>query len=205
MMNLKKTVTGSIMLIALAASSVALAGKPVGITKTIMSVDTMHLGKKVTIQRNQDNKATISKFYEKTSRPCPPFCVFPISLDPTVKTIGEVELKSGTIPGAVNVPFKEIGKSADAITMGEHLEYLGGKQKEDDSWDFSGAHQVIFFCNGYWCGQSPANIKSLLAMGFPGEKILWYRGGMQAWSSLGFNTVEGSNTKESYMKHNVKK
>ncbi len=227
MMNLKKTLTGSVMLIALAASSVALAGKPVGITKTIMSVDTMHLGKKVTIQRNQDNKAKISKFYEKTSRPCPPFCVFPISLDPTVKTIGEVELlhhvkmgdallvdsrtpdwingKSGTIPGAVNVPFKEIGKSADAITMGEHLEYLGGKQREDDSWDFSGAHKTIFFCNGYWCGQSPANIKSLLAMGFPGEKILWYRGGMQAWSSLGFNTVEGSNTKESYMKHNVKK
>jgi hypothetical protein len=43
MMNLKKTLTGSVMLIALAASSVALAGKPVGITKTIMSVDTMHL------------------------------------------------------------------------------------------------------------------------------------------------------------------
>ena len=78
------------------------------------------------------------------------------------------------------------------------------KQKEDDSWDFSGAHRVIFFCNGYWCGQSPANIKTLLGMGYPGEKILWYRGGMQAWSSLGFNTVEGGNSKESYMINNMK-
>ncbi|MFW2438307.1 MAG: rhodanese-like domain-containing protein [Arenicellales bacterium] len=229
MINLKMTLTGSVMAVALAVSGVAFAGKPVGITRDIMSVPTNHLGKTVDIKRGQDNAAKISKYYEKTSRPCPPFCVLPISLDPKVKTIGELELlqhvkagdallvdsrtpdwingKSGTIPGAVNIPWKQIniGKGgADDITMGEHLEYLGGKQKEDDSWDFSAAHRVIFFCNGYWCGQSPANIKTLLSLGYPGEKIFWYRGGMQAWSSLGFNTVEGSNTKESYMKNNLK-
>jgi hypothetical protein len=42
-------------------------------------------------------------------------------------------------------------------------------------------------------------------MGYPGSKMMWYRGGMQAWTSLGFNTVEGSNTKESYMQNNMKK
>lgn len=228
-MNIKNIVSGSMFAVALAASCVAMAEKPVNITKDTMSVATNHLGKAVDIKRNQDTGATISKYYEKTSRPCPPFCVLPISLHPEVKTIGEVELlhhvkakdallvdsrtpdwingKSGTIPGAVNIPWKEIsvGKGgADEITLGEHMEYFGAKQKEDDSWDYSGAHQVIFFCNGYWCGQSPANIKTLLSMGYPASKIFWYRGGMQAWSSLGFNTVEGSNTKESYMKHNVK-
>jgi len=227
---LRNTITATIFVIALAASSLALAaGKPVGITKEIMSVETNHLGKTVKIQRNQDNAATISKFYEKSSRPCPPFCVLPMSLDPTVKTIGELELlqhvkagdallvdsrtpdwingKSGTIPGAINIPWKEININkggADDITMAEHLEFFGGKQKADDSWDFSSAHRVIFFCNGYWCGQSPANIKTLLGMGYPGEKMLWYRGGMQAWSSLGFNTVEGGNSKESYMENNMK-
>ena len=229
MINVTKTLTAGFMVIALLASSQVLAAKPVGITKDMMSVETNHLGKAVKIQRNQDSAATISKYYEKTSRPCPPFCVLPMSLDPNVKTIGELELlnhvkagdallidsrtpdwingKSGTIPGAINIPWKEINISkggADEITMGEHLEFFGGKQKEDDSWDFSGAHRVIFFCNGYWCGQSPANIKTLLGLGYPGEKILWYRGGMQAWSSLGFNTVEGGNTKESYMKNNMK-
>lgn len=228
-MNIKQIVTGSIFAAALAASSVALAGKPVNITKDTMSVTTNHLGKAVEIKRNQDNAATISKYYEKTSRPCPPFCVLPISVHPEVKTIGEVELlhhvkskdallidsrtpdwingKSGTIPGAVNIPWKEISVNkggADEITLSEHMEFMGARQKEDDSWDYSGARQVIFFCNGYWCGQSPANIKTLLSMGYPASKILWYRGGMQAWSSLGFNTVEGGNSKESYMKHNIK-
>lgn len=230
-MDFKKAFTMGLVAVTLSASSMAFAeskAKPVGITKDMMSVTTNHLGKPVEIKRNQDNSAKISQYYEKTSRPCPPFCVLPISLDPKVKTIGELELlnhvkakdallvdsrtpdwingKSGTIPGAVNIPWKEINISkggADEITLGEHLEYLGAKQKADDSWDFSGARQVIFFCNGYWCGQSPANIKTLLGMGYPGEKILWYRGGMQAWSSLGFNTVEGSNTKESYMQNNM--
>jgi rhodanese-related sulfurtransferase len=229
MMNLKQNLTASVMAFALLASSAAMAGKPVGITKDMMFVETNHLGKTLKIQRNQDNSAKISKYFEKTSRPCPPFCVLPISLDPSVKTIGEIELlqhvkardavlidsrtpdwingKSGTIPGAINIPWKEVSISkggADEITQGEHLEFLGAKQKNDDSWDFSDAHLVIFFCNGYWCGQSPANIKTLLGMGYPGEKMLWYRGGMQAWTSLGFNTVEGSNTKESYMKNNMK-
>jgi hypothetical protein len=36
-----------------------------------------------------------------------------------------------------------------------------------------------------WCGQSPHAIKNLLALGYPAEKIYYYRGGMQAWQSLG--------------------
>ena len=231
-MNFKNVCSVGLLAVTLTATGLAFAEKkarPVGITKEMMSVTTNHLGQAVEIKRNQDNSATISKYFLKTSRPCPPFCVLPISLDPRVKTIGELELlkhikakdallidsrtpdwingKSGTIPGAVNIPWREININkggADEITLGEHMEYFGAKQKEDDSWDFSDARQVIFFCNGYWCGQSPVNIKTLLGMGYPGEKILWYRGGMQSWTSLGFNTVEGGNTKESYMKNNMK-
>jgi rhodanese-related sulfurtransferase len=216
----------------LAISNPAFAEKktrPVGITRDMMSVSTNHLGKTVEIKRNQDNSAKISKYFEKTSRPCPPFCILPISLHPKVKTIGELELlehikagdallvdsrtpdwingKSGTIPGAVNIPWREINVNkggADEITLGEHMEFFGAKQNADDSWDYTHARKVIFFCNGYWCGQSPTNIKTLLGMGYPAEKMLWYRGGMQAWASLGFNTVEGSNSKESYLENNLK-
>jgi hypothetical protein len=39
------------------------------------------------------------------------------------------------------------------------------------------------------CGQSPTNIKQLLALGYPGHKLKWYRGGMQMWKILGFNTM----------------
>ena len=45
------------------------------------------------------------------------------------------------------------------------------------------------FCNGMWCGQSPANIRTLLRFGYPADKLKWYRGGMQDWEILGLTTV----------------
>lgn len=226
-MNLKTLFTGGLLSATLILSAAALAdGKPVGISKTLQSVTTHHKGEAVEIKRNQDNAATISPYFEKTSRPCPPFCIQPIEVSPGVKTVGELELlehvqqkdvllidsrtpdwidgKSGTIPGAVNIPWTQvsIAKGADEITLSEHMEFFGATQRADDSWDFSKARTLLLFCNGYWCGQSPVNIKTLLDMGYPADKLLWYRGGMQAWTSLGFNTVAGSNTKESYLQHN---
>jgi hypothetical protein len=43
-----------------------------------------------------------------------------------------------------------------------------------------------------WCGQSPSGIRAMLREGYPPEKILYYRDGMQGWSTLGLTTVEGS-------------
>ena len=52
---------------------------------------------------------------------------------------------------------------------------------------FDNAKTVVMFCNGPWCGQSPTNIKGLLKIGYPANKIKWYRGGMQDWEVLGFD------------------
>ncbi|MDH5471784.1 MAG: rhodanese-like domain-containing protein, partial [Gammaproteobacteria bacterium] len=38
--------------------------------------------------------------------------------------------------------------------------------------------------------QSPNNIKNLLKLNYPAEKIKWYRGGMQNWENLGLTTVK---------------
>ncbi|MGD8570515.1 MAG: rhodanese-like domain-containing protein, partial [Gammaproteobacteria bacterium] len=38
--------------------------------------------------------------------------------------------------------------------------------------------------------QSPTAIKNLLALGYPAEKIYYYRGGMQAWQSLGMTVYK---------------
>jgi len=35
-------------------------------------------------------------------------------------------------------------------------------------------------------------IKGLLKIGYPPHKILWYRGGMQDWESLGLSILEPS-------------
>ncbi|PCI08672.1 MAG: sulfurtransferase [Gammaproteobacteria bacterium] len=195
------------------------AGKPVGITSGVIEVTVKHNGKPVKITRNQDNKNTVNPAFAKTSRPCPPFCIQPASLAPGVETIAEREIidyiskmsagdesilvvdsrtadwvKKGTIPGAINIPWTKLNpaKGADPISIAEILEdKFGAIENDDGSFDFTDAKTLVMFCNGMWCGQSPNNIKNLLKLKYPAEKIKWYRGGMQDWEILGLSTVPG--------------
>ena len=121
--------------------------------------------------------------------------------------------QKGTIPGSVNIPFTEFVGDEDAAETVSALEKLGGVQRGDvswvtrsfeklmatlglfgsdqktDKWDFSDAKQVVFWCNGPWCGQSPRAINGLLSHGYPPEKVYYYRGGMQMWKVLGLTVV----------------
>ena len=119
----------------------------------------------------------------------------------------------GTIPGSVNIPFTVFEKSADDPELVEVLERLGAKQRDDvnvvmrslekvglfdgsektDAWDFSEARQLLIWCNGPWCGQSPRAIHALVTLGYPADKLYYYRGGMQMWQSLGLSVVLPSN------------
>jgi hypothetical protein len=51
------------------------------------------------------------------------------------------------------------------------------------------AKDLVLWCNGPACGQSPRAIRGLLDVGYPGEKISYYRGGMQMWQLWGLTTV----------------
>ena len=198
------------------AMSTAVSALDVNIAADLPSVDVMHNGQKVTIQRNQDQNNNIQPAFTKTSRKCPPFCIQPGELASGVETIGELEIihylkmmsdgdksimvvdsrtpdwvAKGTIPGAVNIPWDQlnIGKS-DPITVQEILEKHFGVKNQDGFNMFDNAKTVVMFCNGPWCGQSPTNIKGLLKIGYPANKIKWYRGGMQDWEVLGLTTVK---------------
>ncbi|MDO9385470.1 MAG: rhodanese-like domain-containing protein, partial [Thiobacillus sp.] len=187
----------------------------VAIAAGLPSVNVMHNGQKVSIQRNQKQDNTINPDFAKTSRKCPPFCIQPGVLAPGVKTIGELEVihylkkisdgdknimvvdsrtsdwvAKGTIPGSINIPWDQlnIGKS-DPITVQDILEKHFGVKNQDGFNMFDNAKTVVMFCNGQWCGPSPTNIKGLLKIGYPAEKIKWYRGGMQEWEALGLTTV----------------
>lgn len=155
----------------------------------------------VKIMRNQDTEATINPAYAKTSRKCPPFCIQPMQVAPGVRTVGEMELLAfaekggklidgrtiewhldGTIPSAISMPYTE---------MASRLDEVGCEKKADGSWNCANAEEVLLFCNGPWCGQSPMAIKAMLREGYPAEKIMYYRGGMQVWNSLGLTVIEG--------------
>lgn len=217
-MKMKTLLSSTALLLALGVTSASAGDLKVKITRDISSVDVMHNGKKVTIQRNQNNKNEVNPAFAKTSRNCPPFCINPMKLAPGVETLGEVEVldylkkmsagdksilvidsrtpdwvKRGTIPGAVNIPWTKLSvkKGADPITIAEIVtERFNGKELDDETFDYSNAKTLVMFCNGMWCGQSPNNIRTLLKMGYPAEKIKWYRGGMQNWENLGFTTVK---------------
>jgi rhodanese-related sulfurtransferase len=95
-----------------------------------------------------------------------------------------------TIPGATNMPFHHFKEHESFVFEFEHaLRMLGVKIQTDETFDFSHAKTVVIFCNGPWCSQSVAMIKALLKIGYPAEKISWYRGGMQTWLAAGMTST----------------
>lgn len=111
----------------------------------------------------------------------------PMTVAAGVRTVGEAELIAhleqrlplidsrtcdyfvvSTIPGAKSIPYPE------AVARMDELD------RERPS---------IFFCNGPQCGQSPTAIRALLAAGYPADKLLYYRGGLRDWLTLGLPVV----------------
>jgi rhodanese-related sulfurtransferase len=197
-------------------SSNAMAENEVKITSKMEKAEVLHQGKPFTIHRNQDQFNLMNPDFILTSRPCPPFCIQPMNLGTGIETVGELELidflkkikdgdksilvidsrsvdwvQKGTIPGSINIPWDQLSTSvggADPMTVKEHLTNFGAQELEG-LWDFSQAKTLILFCNGVWCGQSALNIKTLLKYGYPPHKLKWYRGGMQAWETVGLSVA----------------
>lgn len=113
----------------------------------------------------------------------------PMQVAEGVHTVGELEVKEhleqelpvvdsrdpdsyeqATIPSAMNVPFPEMGERMDELEQ---------------------QHPTVFFCNGPQCGQSPTAIRHLLEADYPPEKILYYRGGLHDWITLGLPVATG--------------
>ncbi len=207
-------------------------GLEVNISKDLPSVEVMHNGVPVTIQRIQNQNNVLTGGFAKTSRKCPPFCIQPLHPAPGITTVGELEVlnfmqtklkngtgviidartpdwhKKGTIPGSINIPFTTFDHSEYHPKLREAMAILGVKLKakggdlfndllvklglKDDTsspWDYSNAKDILLWCNGMWCGQSPRAIKNLLKQQYPANKIYYYRGGMQAWQILGLTVI----------------
>jgi rhodanese-related sulfurtransferase len=187
----------------------------VGITATMDRVEVLHRGEPVVIQRDQDTFNILTPDFSMTSRPCPPYCIQPMTAGPGIETLGELEFidylkrageddsilvidsrsaaeyARGTIPGAINLPWDRLhfGSGADPAQVESYLEDFG--VLFDGSFhDFSRARTLVLFCNGPWCGQSPTNIRTLNNLGYPADRLKWYRGGMQLWHLLGLTVVK---------------
>lgn len=179
----------------------------VKITQELESVTIQDGDKEIKIERIQDEKHRLTSSFTKTSRKCPPFCVQPIKIG-NVRTIGEIELlrhikeiekddadmllidartkdwlRNGTIPTATNLPFTMIQK--DSKYLNKILNLLGAKEEKNGKWNFDKVASMIIFSNGLWDAEATKAIQSLIDLGCPEDKILYYRGGMQNWNILG--------------------
>ena len=77
-------------------------------------------------------------------------------------------------------PIMEIADRLDEV----------GCESSSGGWSCEQARNVVLYCNGPNCGQSPRAMASMVEAGFPATKIFYYRGGMLAWTSLGLTTRE---------------
>lgn len=114
-----------------------------------------------------------------------------------------------TIPGSINVPFTLFEQPTDDIELQQLLGRLGARVRGDvgavvraleklgmfdgeyktDRWDFSAARDVLLWCNDPVCEEAPRAIHALVSLGYPPEKLFYYRGGMRMWQSLGLTTI----------------
>ena len=109
--------------------------------------------------------------------------IMPISLAPGVRTVGEREVlehiaaglplvdtrlpryvEAGTLPTARSLPHTELSARIDEL---------------DRSVD------TILFCNGPQCVATSDAVRTLLDAGHPAEHLLYYRGGIHDWVTLG--------------------
>ena len=190
----------AVVMAALAPGALAADEIKVGIASDRPTVTVETPAGPVEIGRDQNPEARLEGDWALTSRACPPFCIQPMTPAEGVTTIGELELldlleggeavvidsrtrdwfEGGTIPGAVNLPYNEIGDRLGDL----------GCEADFDGWDCSEAKEVALFCNGLWCGQSPSAIRVMISLGYPAERISYYRGGMQSWRLLGLTVIQ---------------
>ena len=177
----------------------------VKITEELTSITAKHKGSDIIIKRIQNPNSKLNSAFTETSKECPPYCIQPMNIS-NVQTLGELEVlefikemkdsdglllidartrewhKKGTIPSSINLPFTMLQKNGRYIN--KILALLGGS-KAGDSWNFDNAQTLLIYSNGAWDEQATLAIKNLLEIGYPANKLKYYRGGMQMWNLVG--------------------
>ena len=171
----------------------------INITKKLLYVDTKHL----------DHNVTIERISTSIAPSCPPFCIQPLKIE-NIKTVGELELlafieevkrkrdgllidvrksskyNENTIPSAINLPYEML--TNESPYQKEVLRTLGAR-KIKEGWFFKNPQKLLIFGESSFSPEASNAVKELLKLGYPKEKILYYRGGILSWKNAGLTLI----------------
>jgi len=170
------------------------------ITRTMSSVDVIHLG----------TEMSITRVATKEAPSCPPYCIQAMTIE-GIKTVGELETlafinklkekksrlvidvrkskayKEETIPGAINLPYSMLIDGSPY--QKEVLKLLGSGKKIKKKWFFKHPHQLLIFGENAFSSTASDSIHQLINLGYPKDKILYYRGGIRTWKASGLTLI----------------
>ncbi|MCO4847411.1 MAG: rhodanese-like domain-containing protein [Yoonia sp.] len=156
-----------------------------------------------------DTAQVASHFRTRTS--CNGPCLAPLSVASNVPTIGEREVISfvatqvaigkgllidsrnindrgtGFISTSVNIPSALL--QSDNPFLNDILQAMGAREFQG-ALNFTDALPLVVFDDGPSTLDAPDLITTLLNLGYPADKISYYRGGMLVWTALGLNTQD---------------
>ncbi|MEO8092409.1 MAG: rhodanese-like domain-containing protein [bacterium] len=113
----------------------------------------------------------------------------PIALAEGVRTVGELEVME-QLDGELPLIDSRLPEAYAAATIPE-AQSIPHTEAAERIGELDPRRPAVFFCNGPQCGASPDAIDALLRAGHPPTAILYYRGGLHNWVSLGLPLEAG--------------
>jgi rhodanese-related sulfurtransferase len=168
-------------------------------------------GKRIEIGLNAADAVKFASRFASLKASCDPHCVAPALVAVGIETVIEPQLLEfmveavgrntgllvdarmpadralGFIPGSVSLPHQMLAELNDIRT--QTLKALGARTFED-VYNFADAQTLMVYDNGPSQNDAGLLVAHLLEVGYPPEKIRYYRGGMQVWSVLALTVQE---------------
>lgn len=107
-----------------------------------------------------------------------------------MRTIGELELIAHARAAAADdrKPPRGAVRSGNHSRSARSLPHVELPARIDE---LNPGCPTVLFCSGPQCAATPSAVNTLLDQGYPATALLYYRGGLHDWITLGLSTVGG--------------
>lgn len=162
------------------------------------------------LPRFETNLSGLAVSITRSGPNCPPACVEPLYIMDGVETVAELDViefldvtasngtgllvdtraqtdfAKATLPGAVSVPAATV--SPENPYRGDLLAALGFSGQGGSATTYT----LLVFDQNAASPEAAQAVRDLVQAGYPADKILYYRAGIDGWTALGLSTQPGT-------------